>query len=113
MRQASVTENLCLFGRDLLGELVDIARGRLPASSYSRPSQCWTRVSGAWQQRKQAWLALGIKSELGRCAPAFNGCSQWQPARRILPGGDGMQLKRNGFCAGLMLDSRASFRGAE
>ncbi len=39
----------------------------------------------AWQDRKKAWLALGIQSELGRDAPAFSSASDQQKADRGAP----------------------------
>lgn len=38
-----------------------------------------------WQDRKKAWLALGIQSELGRDAPAFSSASDQQKADRGAP----------------------------
>ena len=33
---------------------------------------------GDWQERKRAWLAIGIRSEIGRDAAAFGNCSEYQ-----------------------------------
>ncbi|GAQ30228.1 hypothetical protein SAMD00023378_3911 [Ralstonia sp. NT80] len=38
-----------------------------------------------WQERKAAWLALGIQSELGRDAPAYAKASEHQKAERGAP----------------------------
>lgn len=38
--------------------------------------------AAAWQERKEAWLALGIQSEVGRDAPAYGDASEAQKAAR-------------------------------
>ncbi|WP_353192122.1 site-specific DNA-methyltransferase [Pandoraea pnomenusa] len=38
--------------------------------------------AAAWQDRKDAWLALGIQSEVGRDAPAYGDASETQKAAR-------------------------------
>lgn len=41
--------------------------------------------AAAWQERKDAWLALGIQSEVGRDAPAYGDASETQKAARGAP----------------------------
>ena len=38
--------------------------------------------AAVWQKRKRQWINLGIKSELGRTAKAFDISADWLQARR-------------------------------
>lgn len=56
-----------LFGKDLFGEPVEPeGRGPLAKRFIMPPFSVLDATQGAWQTRKRAWMALGIKSELGR-----------------------------------------------
>ena len=56
-----------LFGNDLFGDPVKPSSSGAIAARFTLPpfSVLDTR-QGAWQDRKRAWLSLGIKSEIGR-----------------------------------------------
>jgi hypothetical protein len=56
-----------LNGTDLLGEpLIAQRAGNLSKKFIVPPFSVLSARDGWWQDRKRAWLALGIKSELGR-----------------------------------------------
>jgi hypothetical protein len=58
------------FGVDMFGE--PIAKGgKLARSFIMPPFSVLDARSGDWQDRKRAWLSLGIKSEEGRTAQAY------------------------------------------
>lgn len=62
-----MTEALELFGRDLFGEVVvQKPTGPLAERFYFPPFTVFDARSGQWQERKRAWLAMGIQSEIGR-----------------------------------------------
>ena len=54
--------------RDLFGnELPAVKHGSVLANSWEYPPfSVLNAREGWWQERKRQWLALGIKSELGR-----------------------------------------------
>lgn len=55
--------NKDLFGEDVPAE----AHGSALAATWEYPPfSVLNARDGWWQERKRAWLALGIKSELGR-----------------------------------------------
>lgn len=54
------------FGRDLLGEPIRQARTGLAGDFVVPPFSVLNTGTGMWQDRKRAWLSLGIRSELGR-----------------------------------------------
>jgi DNA modification methylase len=58
-----------LYGNDLFGEPVQPpSRGLISDEFLVPPFSILDARSGFWQQRKAAWLSLGIQSELGRKA---------------------------------------------
>lgn len=60
-------EGFALFGRNLFGdEVLPVGAGPLATKFTLPPFSVLDARSGAWQDRKRAWLALGIQSELGR-----------------------------------------------
>lgn len=64
-----------LFGRDLFGEAIKPkASGVLARKFTVPPFSVLNARDGAWQDRKRAWISLGIKSEVGRDA-RLNGFS--------------------------------------
>ncbi len=66
---ASEQNGFALFGRNLFGDAIVPPSGGLIADKFTLPP--FTVLSardGAWQDRKRAWLSLGIQSEVGRGA---------------------------------------------
>lgn len=61
-----VSAPFALFGHDLFGDPVQQKGGRLAERFTLPPFSVLDARQGAWQDRKRAWLALGIQSELGR-----------------------------------------------
>lgn len=56
-----------LFGRDLFGDPVRRSPSSVLAERFiAPPFSVLDARSGEWQDRKRAWLSLGIKSEIGR-----------------------------------------------
>ncbi len=56
-----------MFDRDLFGEpVIEQHKARLAARFEYPPFSVLSARDGWWQERKRQWLALGIKSELGR-----------------------------------------------
>lgn len=52
---------------DMFGEVVRTDHGGVLARTFEYPPfSVLSARDGWWQERKRAWLALGIKSELGR-----------------------------------------------
>lgn len=78
------------FGADLFGEpIVQSGRGPLADAFVMPPFSVLDARSGDWQDRKRAWLALGIQSEVGREAELqpsgksslYAGTSAWAEQR--------------------------------
>jgi len=56
-----------LYGKNLFGDpLIPESRGNLTNKYFVPPFTVLNARSGRWQERKRAWLAMGIKSEIGR-----------------------------------------------
>ncbi|MCX7178006.1 MAG: hypothetical protein NTX56_04285 [Proteobacteria bacterium] len=56
-----------MFDRDLFGDIVRPSTdGILKTRFIMPPFSVLNARDGIWQERKRQWLALGIKSELGR-----------------------------------------------
>lgn len=70
-----------MFDRDLFGgEAKPDAHGSLLATAWEYPPfSVLNAREGWWQERKRQWLALGIKSELGRGETTSNGGGAEQP----------------------------------
>lgn len=67
-----------LFGHNLFGEeIVQDSGGPLASRFTLPPFTILDARQGPWQERKRAWLALGIQSELGRGSSAIQD-HQWQ-----------------------------------
>lgn len=64
-----------MFEKDLFGEDVQPEKhGAILSESWVYPPfSVLNAREGWWQERKRQWLALGIKSELGRGGGADNG----------------------------------------
>lgn len=62
-----------LFGRDMFGKPIRPPSAGLVADKFVVPPfSLLDSRQGYWQERKRAWLHLGIKGEVGRSAKAFN-----------------------------------------
>jgi hypothetical protein len=63
-----MSEPLALYGRDLFGDAVPEPKRhcKLADDFLVPPFSVLNAREGWWQERKRAWIALGIKSELGR-----------------------------------------------
>ena len=86
-----MSEPLALYGKDLFGEVIaPPSRGLLADRFEFPPFSVLNAREGAWQDRKRAWIELGIQSELGRGDGASPGGSQ-RPAADYRHGerGDG------------------------
>ena len=79
---AGVNESIGLLGTGMddamLAALIDQGGSDAPRSTLAEkflvpPFSVLDARQGYWQDRKRAWLALGIKSELGRVAPIGGG----------------------------------------
>ncbi len=69
-----------MFERDLFGEEVPLVeQGSTLSETWAYPPfSVLNAREGWWQERKRQWLALGIKSELGR--GGGYGCQRYEPA---------------------------------
>ncbi len=71
-----------LYGLDLWGEpIAPPARGKLADEFLVPPFTVLNAREGWWQERKQCWLRLGIKSEVGRGCNVLNlpeGCEEYR-----------------------------------
>ena len=66
-----MTKELALYGRDLFGEIVKpTSRGPVADRFTFPPFSVLDAKQGAWQERKRAWTAMGIRGEVGRDALA-------------------------------------------
>lgn len=77
-----------LFGKDLFGEPIRQERDSTLAKKFLLPPfSVLNCAEGWWQDRKRAWIGLGIRSELGREAmyrgegSVYTGQSEWAGAR--------------------------------
>nr|DAH57937.1 MAG TPA: Putative modification methylase [Caudoviricetes sp.] len=89
LRDADFDLSAIGFDAGELAELLDpqppgpTGGGRSLADQFMVPPFSTLNARDAdWQDRKKAWLALGIQSELGRDAPAFSSASDQQKADR-------------------------------
>lgn len=65
-------EDFSLFGSDLFGEPIRQTKsGPLAQRFEFPPFSVLSAREGAWQERKRAWLACGIRSEVGRTATCY------------------------------------------
>ena len=66
-------QNFSLFGNDLFGDPIrPPVAGPLKERFTFPPFSVLDARNGDWMDRKRAWLAIGIKSEVGRDAKAYN-----------------------------------------
>lgn len=84
----TTTQNKALFGTDLFGdEITRPSRGKLADRFEFPPFSVLNAQTGAWQDRKRAWLAMGIKSELGRNCEVFAIGDKDKWNEKHMPGG--------------------------
>lgn len=80
-----MASNFSPFGTDLFGEPIkQYGRGQLADRFIFPPFSVLDARNGDWQNRKRAWISLGIKSELGRVATSFTDQSQSKENQRQL-----------------------------
>lgn len=89
LRDAEFDLTVLGFTPDELGELLDppgpapsTQRRTLAEQFMVPPFSTLNARDAAWQERKAAWLGLGIQSELGRDAPAYASASDHQKAEQ-------------------------------
>ena len=82
---------LALFGTDLFGETIKPKASGPVAERFTLPPfTILDARSGEWQERKRAWTAIGLKSELGRgIGLTDNIANEWRKANAC-PGGSKM-----------------------
>lgn len=62
-----------VFGTDMFGEEIRAGRRAPVLDRFTFPPfSVFDARSGDWQERKRAWLSLGIRGEVGRDAPAIH-----------------------------------------
>jgi DNA modification methylase len=71
-----------LYGTDLWGEPIEPPkRGKMADTFMLPPFTVLNAREGFWQERKAAWIAMGIQSEVGRDDNALNlseGCEEYR-----------------------------------
>lgn len=78
-----------LFGRDLFGEAIKPkASGVLARKFTVPPFSVLNARDGAWQDRKRAWISLGIKSEVGRGDTAGSKLTMSKTIQALKPSAD-------------------------
>lgn len=79
------TEKFSPHGNDLFGNPIvkQMGKGRLSGRFMISPFSVLSARDGDWQERKRAWLGLGIKSEIGR----GGGCNDFPASVLSLSGG--------------------------
>lgn len=77
-----------LYGTDMMGYSGAPARAPLAAKFLIPPFSVLNAREGIWQDRKRAWLALGIQSEVGRGPTAGDGLTMSDTIQRLKPSAD-------------------------
>ena len=78
-----------LHGETLFGEAIEAAHtSKLGGEFLIPPFSVLSAREGWWQERKRAWLALGIQSELGRGGQAGEKLTMSETIQRLKPGAD-------------------------
>ncbi len=72
------------YGNDLFGEPIKRPLGPLAQKFEWPPFSVLSARDGEWQDRKRAWLSLGIESELGRAGVAIGKHETWVKGERGL-----------------------------
>jgi DNA modification methylase len=66
-------QDFSVYGDDLFGNPIEVpSRGKISDKFLVAPFSVLSARDGWWQDRKRAWLAYGIKGEIGRSAKSFN-----------------------------------------
>lgn len=83
-------QEFSLFGHDLFGEVVkqDKKGGPLSQRFEFPPFTVLNAREGDWQERKRAWVGMGIKSEVGRGLGAGSKLTMSETIQREVPGAD-------------------------
>lgn len=82
--------DLNLYGTDLLGDAIQPAgRGPVAERFTMPPFTILDARGGEWQDRKRAWLAMGIRGEEGRSAKAYD-IHEWLEGRPSARGAGGL-----------------------
>ncbi len=83
---------------DLFGESADVAHGSALAKAWDYPPfSVLSARDGWWQDRKRAWLSLGIESELGRGGELIPNGGGQKAGRGGLTWGDSPQVTQSGL----------------
>lgn len=81
-----MTDDFAIYGHDLFGNPIEPpSRGKIADEFLVPPFSVLNARDGWWQDRKRAWIALGIKGELGR---GDNSLSLSLSAMRTVPATD-------------------------
>lgn len=76
--------DFALFGHNLFGDaVVPPSRGKLSDKFIVPPFSVLDARAGYWQDRKRAWISLGIQSELGRGESSGDKLTMSHPEDRV------------------------------
>lgn len=95
-----------LHGHDLFGEVVKPKASGPVAERFTLPPfTVLDAKSGDWQERKRAWLSIGLRSELGRDIKPTSCATEWMQRGASEEGGSVFdpvlcELAYRWFCAG-------------
>ena len=108
-----MSEEVALFGHDMFGNAVrPRSTGPVRDRFIIPPFTTLDARQGEWQERKRAWIAMGIQSELGRDSPTYGG--QESPDSYIGgPGGKRKGATFQGQMAGVMGETGFAHGGAQ
>lgn len=100
-------EPFALFGTDLFGDAISPMGGLLAKRFTLPPFTVLNARGGDWRERKEAWLRVGIKSELGRDGiPTAAAINTHAGAGRDLAAGQPVAARKRTLAQGLAV-SRA------
>ena len=81
--------DFALFGHNLFGDAIEPpSRGKLSDKFVVPPFSVLDARQGYWQDRKRAWISLGIQSELGRGDSAGDKLTMSETVQRLKPSAD-------------------------
>lgn len=89
-------QNFSPFGDDLFGQPIEQEKSPVAARFIVPPFSTLSARDGDWQERKRAWLRLGIKSECGRDEEMAYMAPSSAPSYWNEKMGDAWQSKDNG-----------------
>ena len=83
MNTSEQSDGFALFGRNLFGDAIQPSPSGVIAGKFTVPPfSVLNAREGSWQDRKRAWISLGIQSEVGRgCRPHSGGAADERPGR--------------------------------